>query len=113
MNDEMRMNSPVEGVMGESLSRYTAKTFGWMFLGLLVTCVVAVAGYLTGAVFHVYSIPYWHYILLIAEVAVVMVLSAKLQTLSVGMARGLFFLYAALNGVVFRHYGPDWLFWKY
>lgn len=104
MNDEMRMNSPVEGVMGESLSRYTAKTFGWMFLGLLVTCVVAVAGYLTGAVFRVYSIPYWHYILLIAEVAVVMVLSAKLQTLSVGMARGLFFLYAALNGVVFSAY---------
>ena len=34
----------------ESLDRYTAKTFGWMFLGLMVTFLIAVTGYVTGLV---------------------------------------------------------------
>ena len=33
---------------GESLQRYTAKTFLWMFLGLAVTFGVALLGYVSG-----------------------------------------------------------------
>lgn len=36
--------------------------------------------------------------LAIAEIVVVMVLSARLHKLSIGAARGLFFAYAVLNG---------------
>ena len=89
---------------GESLGRYTAKTFGWMFAGLMVTFIVAVSLFMTRAILYVYSIPYWYYLLLIAEVATVIVLSSRVEKMSVGAARGLFFLYAALNGVVFCAY---------
>ncbi len=105
MNDEMRMGTSYEaGVMGDSLGRYTAKTFGWMFLGLLTTFIVAMAGYLSGAILYVAYVPSWPFVLLIAEVAVVMVLTARISKLSVGMARALFFLYAGLNGIVFSAY---------
>ena len=105
MNDEMRMSSSYEaGALKDSIGRYTAKTFGWMFLGLLITFVVAVAGYVTGAILYVSYVPYWPYVLLIAEVAVVMFLTARIEKLSVGTARFLFFLYAALNGIVFSAY---------
>lgn len=39
--------------------------------------------------------------LAIAEIVVVMVLSARLHKLSIGAARGLFFAYAVLNGITF------------
>ena len=41
----------------ESLDRYTAKTFGWMFLGLTVTFLIAVMGYVTGLLWYVFAIP--------------------------------------------------------
>ncbi len=41
----------------ESLKRYTAKTFGWMFLGLAVTFGVMMATYYSGAVFFMMSTP--------------------------------------------------------
>jgi len=48
-----------QGVTGESIGRYTAKTFLTMFLGLLVTFGVAFFGYATGTAtvfFFLYSI---------------------------------------------------------
>lgn len=87
-----------------SLGAYTARTFGWMFAGLMTTFGIALAGYMTGLIFYVTYIPYWYYVLLIAEVATVMFMSAKVNTISVGTARAMFFLYAALNGVVFSVY---------
>ena len=90
--------------LGESAGSYTAKTFLWMFLGLLTTFAVAFLGYFTGAILYVFAIPYVHIVLLVAELAVVLVLSARIQTLHVGTARALFFAYAVLNGVVFSAY---------
>ncbi len=88
----------------ESVGRYTAKTFGWMFAGLLLTFLVAYAGYMTGAVLYVFAVPYLYLILGIAEILVVIFLSARIQKMSVGLARGLFFTYAILNGIVFSAY---------
>lgn len=87
-----------------SMGQYTARTFGWMFAGLLTTFLIAMSGYATGWIFLVTAIPYWHYILLAAELGTVMFMSARVQKISVGTARALFFLYAALNGVVFSVY---------
>lgn len=103
MNEEMMRSYEVQ-VEGDSLGRYTAKTFGWMFAGLLVTFMVAVGGVVTGAVFYVYQFEYWPFALLIAELGVVMFLTSRIEKISVGMARAMFFLYAALNGVVFSAY---------
>ena len=90
--------------LGESIGAYTTKTFLWMFLGLLTTFAVAFAGYATGTIVYVFAIPYFHIVLLVAELAVVLLLSARIQKLQVPTARALFFAYAALNGVVFSAY---------
>ena len=38
MNEDFRMEQGYkEAAYGDSLGRYTAKTFGWMFIGLLTT----------------------------------------------------------------------------
>ncbi|MCI6925881.1 MAG: Bax inhibitor-1/YccA family protein [Butyricicoccus porcorum] len=87
-------------VKSDSISSYTAKTFGWMFLGLMTTFVASLAIYFTGAIYYLYNgiLPY---VLLIAELGVVIYLSARLHKMSIGMARGLFFVYALFNAVTF------------
>lgn len=84
----------------DSISSYTAKTFGWMFLGLLTTFAASMAIYSTGLIFVLYTgiLPY---VLMIAELGVVIYLSARLHKISIGMARFLFFAYAMLNAVTF------------
>lgn len=90
---------------GESLQRYTAKTFLWMFLGLAVTFGVALLGYVSGMTISLLiSVPYFHLIVLVAELAVVLVLAARITKLSVGAARALFLAYAVLTGLVFSTY---------
>ncbi len=92
-----------------SLPAYTAKTFLWMFLGLLTTFGVAVGGYMSGLTIYAFlTIPAFHIVVLVAELAVVLLLSARIHKLSVPMATVLFFAYAALTGVVFSTY--FWLF---
>ena len=88
----------------EPLDRYTAKTFGWMFLGLMATFAVAVTGYATGLVWYVLAVPQMILVLGIAELAVVLYLSARITKVSVGTARVLFIVYSVLNGVVFSAY---------
>jgi len=88
----------------ETIGRYTAKTFGWMFLGLMVTFAVAMAGYLTGMVWYLFAIPHMMLVLGIAEVATVLYMSARITKVSVGTARALFVLYSVLNGAVFSAY---------
>lgn len=95
-----------QGTAGMSLGRYTAKTFLLMFLGLMVT--FAVAFFLVGTVpgfyalvYAFYYVPYIHLILLVAELAVVIGMTAGLNRISVGTATAFFFLYSALTGVTF------------
>ena len=87
----------------EPLKTYMAKTFGWMFLGLATTFAVMVAAYLSGAVVLLLNYPAMM-ILLAAELITVIGLSARIGKLSIGAARGMFFLYAVLNGLVFSTY---------
>ena len=53
--------------MGDTLGQYTAKTFLWMVLGLLVTFGVAVGCWVTGAIFFIVrAFSYVHLVVLIA-----------------------------------------------
>ena len=98
-----------QGWLSGSLPSYTAKTFLWMFLGLLTTFGVAVGGYVSGLTIYAFlSVPAFHIIVLVAELAVVLVLSTRIHRLSVPMATALFFTYAALTGVAFSTW--FWLF---
>ena len=82
MNENMMNRSYEVQVEGDSLGRYTAKTFGWMFAGLLVTFIVAVGFAMTGTIFYIYSFRYWPLALLAAELGVVIYLSARIETVS-------------------------------
>ena len=95
-------SSYAQGVL--TLNQYMARTFGWMFVGLTVTFALAAAMALTETVYYLFAIPYIHYILLIAEMAVVMVMSSNVQNRSVGTTRTLFVTYSLLNGLVFSFY---------
>ncbi len=86
----------------EPLALYTAKTFGWMFLGLLVTFSVSILLIGSGLIFNFLRMGYAGlFLLMIAEVGVVMYLSTRIDRMSINMARGMFFAYAALNGFTF------------
>lgn len=104
MNDEFRMEQRTVNQAGESLGRYTAKNFGWMFAGLLITLIVAISMYVTGAFIYVIRIPAWNFLLLAAELILVISLSARLEKMSVTAAKSMFFLYSAVNGIVFSLY---------
>ena len=88
-----------------SLAEYTANTFRWMALGLLATFTTAYLSYRTGLIYEVLMRFYPAiFVLAIVEIIMVMVLSARLDRLSVGSATGLFFAYAILNGFTFGIY---------
>mgnify|MGYP000004761313 CR=1 FL=1 len=92
MNEDFRMEQGYkEAAYGDSLGRYTAKTFGWMFIGLLITFGVAIGMYMTDGLYYVSRVPGWYYILFIAEIGIVVYLSARINQMTVGMARTMFF----------------------
>jgi FtsH-binding integral membrane protein len=71
--------------------------FGWMFAGLLLSAGVA---YLVGTnVELLQTISQWWFLLFIAQIALVMVISAGIRKLSATAALGLFFIYAASMGL--------------
>ena len=71
--------------------------FGWMFAGLLLSAGVA---YLVGTnVQLLQTISQWWLPLIIAQFALVMVISAGIRKLSATAALGLFFVYAASMGL--------------
>ena len=87
-------------VSAERATAFLRKVYGWMFIGLAVTAVVAstVAG--SPAVLqHIVSNQFLYFGLILAELGLVFYLSAKVQTLAPNVAMMLFILYAALNGV--------------
>ena len=88
----------------ESLGEYTAKTYLWMFLGLILTFGIGFSGYASGLVLYAFQTPFAIPVLTGLELITVLVLSMKITTLSIGMARFLFLFYSALNGIVFSVY---------
>jgi uncharacterized protein len=84
------------------LQGFLQRVFAWMFAGLAVTAVSALAiGSNQQLLTAVISNPVLLIGLFVVELAVVVVLTAAINRLSVPMALSLFFIYAALNGVLF------------
>lgn len=80
---------------------YMTRTYRWMACGLFVTFALA---YLTATTPLLYVAYNLYLPLTIAELVLVFVLSSRVQNMSVPAARGLFFAYAALNGIVMSFY---------
>ncbi len=80
--------------------RFVQKVFGWMMVALLTTA--GVSAYIVSSrdlITTVITNQTLFFGMIIAELVVVMVLSAAINRLSAIMATGLFFLYSALTGV--------------
>ena len=71
-----------------SASDYMTRTYRWMACGLLITFAMA---YLTATTSLIYLVDSLYLVLTIAELALVIVLSSRVQTMSVGAARAAFF----------------------
>lgn len=90
---------------GDTLGQYTAKTFLWMVLGLLVTFSVAVVCWITDAtIYALWYIPYVHLIVLVATLVISFVMVRRLEKMAVGTAIGLFVLFSALFGFTLSIY---------
>ena len=89
----------------DTIGQYTAKTFLWMMLGLLVTFGVAVGCWLTDATLYaLYYIPYVHLIVLIATLVISFTMVRRLEKMAVGTAIVLFVLFSALFGFTLSIY---------
>lgn len=102
MEQQGRTYALDEATMTEYLHRVMSRVYLKMTIGLIITALV---GYFMSqnetimrAIFS-NQVLFWG--ILIAELAVVFVVSGMINKLSTGVAAALFYLYAALNGVVF------------
>ena len=84
-----------------SASDYMTRTYRWMACGLLITFAMA---YVTATTSLLYLVASLYLVLTIAELALVIVLSSRVQNMSVEAARATFFGYALLNGMVLSYY---------
>lgn len=89
MNGENGFNSFLRGV------------YAWMFYGLLLTAVVAYIIISSDYLLGVFSGSLVFYALLIAELIVVIILSARIRNMSPATAKLIFSFYAVLNGTTF------------
>ena len=85
----------------ETLGQYTAKTFLWMVLGLLITFGVAVACWMSGAVFYVYQA---HLVILIATLALSITMATRIERMAVGTAMAIFVAFSVLFGLTMSIY---------
>ena len=87
----------------ESLSTYIAKTFLWMFAGLLVTFLVVYGMAVSGVAYSMLAGAGRAVLLVVtvAEFAVVIAMSAGINKMAPAVAAFCFLLYAALTGVTF------------
>ena len=87
----------------ETLGQYTAKTFLWMFLGLMVTFGVAIVCWMTGIA--LYTLYFGaHMAILVAQLVLVVFLSSRVERMSVGAARGCFIADSVLTGLTISVY---------
>ncbi|MBK4714545.1 MULTISPECIES: Bax inhibitor-1/YccA family protein [Tenebrionibacter/Tenebrionicola group] len=87
---------------GSRLQTYMAQVYGWMTCGLLLTAFVAWFAANTPAIMmFVFSSKITFFGLIIAQLALVFVLSGMVRRLSPGVATSLFMLYSALTGLTF------------
>jgi FtsH-binding integral membrane protein len=90
----------VADIRDERVSAFLSKVYGWMFVGLLITAVVAFAVASSPALIETLlanRLMFWG--LLIAQLGLVFYLSARVDKVAPATAAGLFALYSALVGV--------------
>jgi FtsH-binding integral membrane protein len=98
---------PTGALLNDNQQRFMTKVFGWMFMGLGLTAMVAYGTFALGFLPVVFG---FRWILLIAQLGLVFWLSASLMKMKPATAAGTFLGYSALNGLtlgaIFAIYNP-------
>lgn len=90
----METNTPNNSIIKGSLL--------WMMAGLVIATITSFITITSQPILNFFGSSQWVFFgFLIAKLALVWYLSARIDTLSTGMARGLFIIYAATTGVFF------------
>jgi len=98
--DRYPRNDSIVQQASTSLQTYMAQVYGWMTCGLLLTAFVSWFAARTPAVMElVFANRITFFGLIIAQLALVFVLSGMVHRLSGAVATGLFMLYSALTGL--------------
>lgn len=94
---------------GDTLGQYTAKTFLWMVLGLLVTFGVAVGCWVTKLAPHILIwYPAVSLVVLVATLVLSITMVHRIEKMRVGTAIAMFVAFSALFGFTMSIY-----FWRY
>ena len=95
-------NGLINEQAGSRVQTYMSHVYGWMTVGLLLTALVAWFASSNLALIQLLSKGMW--VLMIAELALVFVISGMINRLSGAAATTLFMLYSVLNGCTFSIY---------
>lgn len=99
-NQSSFTSAPVADVRDERVGAFLSRVYGWMFAGLLITAVTAFTVSASPALIETVRfnrIVFWA--LIIAQLGLVIYLSARVDKVSPTIAAGLFILYSGLTGV--------------
>ena len=95
-------NGLINEQAGSRVQTYMSHVYGWMTVGLLLTALIAWFASSNMALIQLLYKGMW--VLLIAELALVFVISGMINRLSGAAATTLFMLYSVLNGCTFSIY---------
>ncbi len=100
-NYQPNIPAPIsDAKLAETFNAVMARVYLWMTLGLIVTTAVSFYVVTNEAILNFVFGSIWVLLgLFVAQIALVIALVGALNKLSTGAALGLFFVYAALNGV--------------
>jgi len=94
--------SATAAVSAERVTAFLRRVYGWMFVGLGVTAVVALGVASSPALVNgIFGNRILFFALMFAPIGLVFYLSARVSKLAPNTAAALFLLYSALNGVTF------------
>ena len=89
----------------ETIGQYTAKTFLWMELGLMITFGVAIVCWITDATYYTYVyFPAAQLIALVATLILSITMARRIERMSVGTAKAMFIAFSALFGFTLSIY---------
>ncbi len=88
-----------------TIGQYTAQTFLWMVLGLMITFGVAVACWLTYATMYaLFYAPWLQIVTLVATLILSFTMASRIEKMSVASAKGIFIAFSALFGFTLSIY---------
>ena len=99
LNKNGTYGAGAEDFATSTFAEHMGKVYGWMFLGLVMTAVVAYYVYVSQNAVAIFTNPIAWIVIMLAEVGLVIFLSSRILKMSHTAATASFMLFSALNGL--------------